>query len=320
MPFISIIIPVYNVEAYLRECLDSIVTQQFDDYEAILIDDGSTDSSSVICDEYAERYSQLKVIHKENGGVSSARNAGLVVAKGEWIWFVDADDWIQTDALKTLSIAIRDIIADTIYFGINQIKGDFIYKGKENNILNMTKDDFLLRVQCNNHQAILYDGKIIRQYCIRFPVGMKMSEDLEFQYKYLLHCKHPVQIACTLYNLRERDGSASHNSQTTKNSYLGNRMILNHMLEYIQIQDDKGLIWMGARMAMRVKNLMKAAGRLPEIKHSEIQQEVRYYIDEFRKIGYKDFYSLSINLARIDTRLYYFFYVISKYLHKYKKY
>lgn len=88
-PLISIIIPVYNVERYLRVCLDSIVNQRTNKYEVILIDDGSTDGSQKICDEYANRYTQVNVIHKKNEGVSSARNVGLDVAKGEWIWFVE---------------------------------------------------------------------------------------------------------------------------------------------------------------------------------------------------------------------------------------
>ena len=97
---ISIIVPVYNVERYLRCCLDSILAQTFTDFECICVDDGSTDGSGKILDEYAEKDSRFVVIHKDNGGVSSARNAGLDVARGEWLAFVDSDDWVDTDALK----------------------------------------------------------------------------------------------------------------------------------------------------------------------------------------------------------------------------
>src|SRR5690606_22590995 len=100
MPKVSVIIPVYNTENYLRECLDSILAQTFTDFEVLLINDGSTDSSGKICDEYAEKDSRIKVFHKENGGVSSARNLGLDNAKGEWICFVDSDDEILQDALQ----------------------------------------------------------------------------------------------------------------------------------------------------------------------------------------------------------------------------
>ena len=91
-PKISCIVPVYNVEKYLRRCVDSILNQTFTDFELILVDDGSPDNSPAICYEYAVKDSRIKVIHKVNGGVSSARNVGLDVAKGEWICFVDSDD------------------------------------------------------------------------------------------------------------------------------------------------------------------------------------------------------------------------------------
>lgn len=99
MPKISIIVPVYNVEKYLRKCIDSILNQTFKDFELILIDDGSTDESGKICDEYNLKDNRIKVIHKENGGLSSARNAGLDIAQGEYIGFVDSDDWIESDQI-----------------------------------------------------------------------------------------------------------------------------------------------------------------------------------------------------------------------------
>jgi glycosyltransferase involved in cell wall biosynthesis len=101
MPFISIIVPVYKVESYLRECLDSVLAQTFTDYECVLVDDGSPDNCPAICDEYAVKYPQMKVIHKENGGLSDARNAGILVACGEYIVLLDSDDlFAAEDALE----------------------------------------------------------------------------------------------------------------------------------------------------------------------------------------------------------------------------
>ncbi|MFW5510256.1 MAG: glycosyltransferase family 2 protein, partial [Prevotella sp.] len=96
---ISIIIPIYNVEKYLRQCLDSVVNQTYQDWEAILVDDGSSDSSPAICDEYAKKDSRFKVLHQANGGVSSARNIGLNKSHGEWLIFLDADDMLKNNAL-----------------------------------------------------------------------------------------------------------------------------------------------------------------------------------------------------------------------------
>ena len=129
MPKISVIVPVYNVEKYLRKCIESILNQTFREFELILVDDGSTDSSGKICDEYALKDSRIKVIHKENGGASSARNAGLDVAKGEYIGFVDSDDWIEMDMYGELYRLIKENNTDISVCGINNIK-DIKYKNE----------------------------------------------------------------------------------------------------------------------------------------------------------------------------------------------
>lgn len=102
MPEVSIVVPVYKVEKYINKCLDSIKNQTFKDFEVILVDDGSPDECPAICDEYAKNDNRFIVIHKENGGVSAARNTGIESANGEWLYFVDSDDWLELDALENL--------------------------------------------------------------------------------------------------------------------------------------------------------------------------------------------------------------------------
>ena len=102
MPIISVIVPVYNAENYLHRCIDSILAQTFTDFELLLINDGSTDNSGEICNAYAQKYPCIRMFHKNNGGVSSARNLGLTKANGEWIVFVDSDDWIEPHYLNVL--------------------------------------------------------------------------------------------------------------------------------------------------------------------------------------------------------------------------
>ncbi len=119
-PKISVIIPVYKVESYLRQCLDSVVNQTYHNLQILLVDDGSPDNSGAICDEYASRDDRIVVIHKNNGGVSSARNAGINAATGEWIYFVDADDQIEPE---TLEICIQKAIkanVDLVLFELDQ--------------------------------------------------------------------------------------------------------------------------------------------------------------------------------------------------------
>ena len=115
-PAISVVIPVYNVEAYLRECVDSVLCQTMQDFEIILIDDGATDSSGAICDEYGTKDSRIRVIHQPNGGLSAARNTGLDAAIGEYVYFLDSDDYIKPYALEHLLQLAKKENADVVFF------------------------------------------------------------------------------------------------------------------------------------------------------------------------------------------------------------
>jgi glycosyltransferase involved in cell wall biosynthesis len=127
MSFFSIIVPVYNVEDWIGRCLDSILADRCTDMELILVDDGSTDRSGGICDRYAASHTNVKVIHKENGGLASARNAGIEAASGEWVAFIDSDDWVDRDCFDR----VRELLArlegeelDIVKFGFRRISGD----------------------------------------------------------------------------------------------------------------------------------------------------------------------------------------------------
>lgn len=113
----SVIVPIYKVEKYLKRCIDSVLTQTFDDYELILVDDGSTDACPAICDEYAKQDSRIKVIHKENGGLVSARQAGIRIAQGEYVFNLDGDDALLPEALESAQKLIRETGADMVCFG-----------------------------------------------------------------------------------------------------------------------------------------------------------------------------------------------------------
>ena len=117
-PQISIIVPVYNVEQYLQSCIDSIITQTYTDWELLLVDDGSPDRSGEICDEYAKKDNRIRVFHKRNGGVSSARNLGLDKAQGEWVTFIDADDYILSDFIKGLYKPIENGVSVDFVHGV----------------------------------------------------------------------------------------------------------------------------------------------------------------------------------------------------------
>lgn len=122
-PYFSIILPVYNVAAYLDRCVQSVLEQDFKDYEIIMVNDGSTDESPRICDRYAQEYACIRVVHKGNGGPDSARNAGLDVAQGRYIWWVDSDDWIEPGALDLLYRASCDDSLDMVKFNYYRVEG-----------------------------------------------------------------------------------------------------------------------------------------------------------------------------------------------------
>ena len=117
---ISVVIPIYNVAQYLSQCVDSVLSQSYQDLEIILVDDGSTDECPKICDDYQQKDARIRVIHKENGGLSDARNAGMKKATGEWTLFVDSDDWIDQEAIaKLYQFAIEnrcDIVQGNVYY------------------------------------------------------------------------------------------------------------------------------------------------------------------------------------------------------------
>ena len=113
---VSVIIPVYNVEKYLEECVDSVLAQTYTDWEAILVDDGATDSSGRMCDAYAAKDPRIRVIHRENGGLSAARNTGLKAARGEYVYFLDSDDYIEPDTLALLLETAEREQADVVFF------------------------------------------------------------------------------------------------------------------------------------------------------------------------------------------------------------
>ena len=121
-PTISIIVPVYNVEEYIHKCINSILAQTYKDFELILINDGSPDNSGIICDEYARADSRIKVIHQQNSGLSAARNAGLAVAKGDYIGFVDSDDWIDKSMYESMITEAQTLEADIVICDYYKVK------------------------------------------------------------------------------------------------------------------------------------------------------------------------------------------------------
>lgn len=199
----SIIVPVYNVEKYINRCIDSILYQTIDDFEVILVDDGSSDKSGIICDYYETIDDRVKVIHKKNGGVSSARNAGLDLCQGKYVVFVDSDDYISKDYLQKLynpnvdmvlcNIKYKNINSDKFYILDNEEYGIF---NVEENILNqIIKSKYFCTVYCK-----LFRKNIIEDYNIRFIEDLSLGEDTVFVVDYIMQIRNLEIKSDVIYN------------------------------------------------------------------------------------------------------------------------
>lgn len=199
-PLISVIVPVYNVISHLRECLDSIVKQTYPRLEVILVDDGSTDGSGCVCDEYEMQYSNFSVIHKDNGGLSSARNKGVAYAHGKYLSFVDSDDWVSPIFIESLHAAITRFEAPiaAVRGGLNFVNSDDVelcFDGIESLLTGSLRDvpseeyqRLLLYQRCaTGAQFRLYDVNLIRKH--PFPLGL-LYEDMATIYKIVHEASH----------------------------------------------------------------------------------------------------------------------------------
>jgi glycosyltransferase involved in cell wall biosynthesis len=208
---ISIIVPIYNAEKYLKECIDSIINQTYKNIEIILVDDGSTDNSGKICDDYAKNDNRIIVIHKQNGGVSSARNNGLDQATGKWIAFVDADDWIDKDYCNILLDEANDD-TNIVCCGYKRTSGSQVEEvNSDNQIIKYSGMGFiekLLNVQ-NGYGFVhtkLFENNIINN--IRFDETLKVAEDALFNMQVSKNANTVKVINKSIYNYRVTSNSA----------------------------------------------------------------------------------------------------------------
>lgn len=204
----------YNVEKYIEKCLLSILNQNYKDYEIIVVDDGSVDKSGEICDRYAKQYDNITVIHIPNGGVSNARNTGIAKAKGEYVWFIDSDDHIESTALEIIHSCInRNKDMDLLIF-------DATVTDEEGNKIgditsNLPRGQ---KFQFESHRQLvfantslwnrIYRMDVLRKNKLEFETNITIAEDLLFNYKYLLECQNIYYEKEALYYYIQRKNSA----------------------------------------------------------------------------------------------------------------
>ena len=231
-PKISVIIPVYNAEKYISRCVDSILSQTTDDFELLLIDDGSQDSSGNICDNYSLADKRIKTIHKSNGGVSSARQCGLDNSTGEYVIHIDSDDWIEPHMFQTLISFADKNQADIVIFDFYRVSKNsidhIIQKPSSFDHISVLRDIVSGRLYASCWNKLVRHS-IINRYDVTFPEGVNLGEDKCFLAKLLINNISIAYLPSPLYYYDVVVNSSSLVRNITKESITSGFSMLNYL-------------------------------------------------------------------------------------------
>lgn len=315
-PLISIILPVYNCQKYLCQCIDSIISQTFTQWELIIIDDGSNDGSSEICDEYSARDKRIFVVHKENTGVSDSRNIAIRLCKGEWVGFVDADDWVEPEMYSKLYAAAIEENADVSVCGLQM---DFLDKSAINAIsekrLCFNKQESL-RVLWRKKpfQNYLCD-KLFRREVVSdiFPVGQKY-EDVYVLPRWFMNVEKCVVINDVLYHYRMRHSSIT-NCGSMKNEL---DFMYSQVSIFYYLCDETGVLKAAGDVSKRMVEYLVRIISIAIVRYANSFAEAEEYLAEIKeaylKIKARKDYSIRFKdrllALRLRTSLKWYYYRI----------
>lgn len=284
---LSIIVPIYKVESYLRKCVDSLLDQDFpkEDYEIILVDDGSPDRCGEICNEYEAKYNNIKVVHRENGGLSAARNSGIEIAQGKYLQFVDSDDYLESNVLKELVEKIERENLDILRFNYQNVNEN--YEIFEPNRVSKPFVDYRdeicdgltflnerLGFACYAWQFLIKKDFISKeQFC--FKEGIHF-EDTEWTPRILLQAHRVTSVSYMVYNYYLRIGSIT--KSTTKEKKLKSLNDKMDLLNSIRLKADdvKDNRWFKGMIAQMVISIIGTIG-------DEFYSERKSYLDSLKK-------------------------------------
>ena len=308
-PLISIIVPVYNGEKYLRPCIDSILQQTYQSWQLLLIDDGSTDSSGAICDAYAETDHRITVVHKENGGQASARNTGLSMVKGDYISFVDCDDWLEPAMYETMFAALHEQQAEIVICGYIE---EYATWRKEVNTdgkqMTYAADEVLKMVLEGHFDSYLWSMLFRREVVQETMPDLNPYEDHATIFKWNSHAKKVVVLNRAFYHYRQLGSSSVH----TYNPKNGNHFFLAIKERYHYIADHHllpGWEQQNRRLYLRgCIKLTKDLARMPDFDDQlraiivEMREELRQFLPvKRREIGTKYYVRLNLLMANVDV-------------------
>lgn len=279
---ISIIVPIYNSAKYLAQCIDSIIRQSYTDWELILVDDGSKDQSGRICDEYAKQDHRITVIHQPNKGVSSARNVGIAIAKGEYLCFVDADDWLETSFLNDFDIANSDYdmyIAGWFFNTYGNSDLGVKYEAVHCKTVEEIKHEFFRQKLVNNGYpwGKLYKTSIIRDNNLKYNEKMSINEDQLFvmQYIVLIHSLSIIKDQAYQYRIFVETGEKLSSKSHLYDEYIENSKCFQSMLDQMK------LIWSLPNNIFQM--LLKQFVYVTKLKAMEVlvlNNNRKYFLDE----------------------------------------
>ncbi|MBR2134362.1 MAG: glycosyltransferase [Eubacterium sp.] len=286
-PLITVIVPVYKVEKYLDRCVESIVNQTYTNLEIILVDDGSPDNCPQMCDAWAEKDNRIKVIHKENGGVSSARNAALDIAKGDYIGFVDSDDYVDKTMYEKLYQEGKEKSCDLVICNNYNVIDDKLIKAGDyknyfysgNLISCFLTGKFEVNATCNKMYKRIAIGNI------RFDESLKVGEDLLFNYYVIKNCDCVITIEDSLYYYVFYDNSTM---RTVNQDVIQRYLIIKKIVEceYNSDNYDLALIKYQSELLVCLRELLRSDNKkLIDECYQEIVNEIKTYNKDFLKFN-----------------------------------
>ena len=247
-PKVSIIVPVYNAQEYLKRCVDSILSQDYRDFELLLMDDGSKDASGEICDAYAQQDSRVRVVHKKNSGVSDTRNQALELARGTFLQFLDSDDWIVPEATRLLVRSMEEYNCDMVISDFYRVSGERLaQKGDIEEDKVMSRQEFasyMIENPADFYYGVLwnkmYRRSIIEEYHIRMDTSISWCEDFLFNLEYIRHAESFFALQVPIYYYLKRRGSLVSQGASITNTVRMKSNIFEYYNEfYKEVYEDK---------------------------------------------------------------------------------
>ena len=313
MILLSVIVPVFRVEQYLDQCVQSLLHQDLraEEYEIILVDDGSDDNSPVLCDQYAAQYPQVRVIHQQNKGLSGARNTGIRAAKGKYLCFVDSDDYLEPHSLKSLIEKAEQNEVDMLRFGLQVVydnkvlpdttaKDDTVYRGETFMLHKMSE-----RCSCSMYLILT---RLITDTETYFTEGITY-EDIDWTPRILLQAKRIICVPDTVYNYVQHTGSITHpRSKAGWQSIVSNNIHVLQRLQQTSAKASESKPWFNAMSSSIICSVLTIVSKhLYEERNQHIQDLQSIYPLQLESIpSFSRSERIKIAIAHISPDLYCF--------------